>query len=82
MGTPGRFYPGLVPSRSSSFYHGLACSANPVLISPMGPGLCENTLPIIAQGKESRKGKGSSNVEESRYFLNPIFVAIGSKLVQ
>jgi addiction module HigA family antidote len=34
------------------------------------PGLCENTLPIIAQGKDSRKGKGLSYAEEGRYLLD------------
>jgi hypothetical protein len=51
-------------------------------MSPKGPGLCENTLLIIAQGKQSRKGKSLSNAEEGRYLFDSILVAVGSKLVQ
>jgi hypothetical protein len=45
-------------------------------------GLCENTLPIISQGKESSKGKGRSSAEERGYFFYRMLVAVGSKLVQ
>lgn len=51
-------------------------------MSPIVPGLCENLLLIIAQSKDSRKGKSLSYVEEGRYFLDPTLVAVGSKLVQ
>jgi hypothetical protein len=51
-------------------------------MSPNGPGLCENTLLIIAQGKVSRKGKSLSNAEEGRYLFDHILVAVGSRLVQ
>jgi hypothetical protein len=55
----------------------------PLEIRSMSPkGLCENTLPIISQGKESSKGKGRSSAEERGYFFYRMLVAVGSKLVQ